>query len=434
MFQPFLSLRPGARFAIILLAWLAGAHPAAGQTGACCLGTVCLSRTLEACDSISGVFVGVAVTCTPSTCVPRACCPAGSPACVIEYASLCSAAGGTPQPQATCSPNPCPAEVCCSDTLACTLILPGAPCSGTRLSTTTCSPNPCPQELRACCEAIGVCSITRMLECTGLPLAAGTACVPNVCPSPCCAQNGTCTLVAPSACTGVPRAGITCGPDTCIVRACCTSTAACVLQSALFPCSGIQLSTTTCQPNACQPFSGSCCRAMGACSVSLLAGCIDGTFTQGQTCAVGVCPVPCCAPGGCSLLTPAACAALGGTSSSSSTCQPFECSGACCGATTRACIVLNFADCAAMGLRFMGPNATCGPNACPARGACCNGAACTVVDQSACTGNFLGHGVACAPASRTGHLNACCPADFNAAAGVSVQDLFDFLAAFFAGC
>lgn len=297
---------------------------------------------------------------------------------------------------------------------------------------TTCGAQTCIRQ--ACCNiALGACTLEYTVQCTGQPLSA-TTCTPSPCPVSCCFQNGTCTTTTAAACTGVVVSGVTCGPDTCFVRACCTSSAACVLQSALFGCSGVQTSSTTCTATTCQPFAGSCCRSFGACTTTTAAGCLDGTFTQGQTCGAGVCPVACCKAGGCSFLTPAECAAAGGVSNSSGTCQPFECSGGCCGTTTQACVILNFAQCASLGLRFMGPNMTCGATPCPARGACCTGAACTVTDQSACTGQFLGHGVACAPISRLGVFNACCPADFNAAGGASVQDIFDFLAAWFAGC
>jgi hypothetical protein len=70
----------------------------------------------------------------------------------------------------------------------------------------------------------------------------------------------------------------------------------------------------------------------------------------------------------------------------------------------------------------------------PAAGACCLGAACTTATPANCTGVFLGLGVACAPPVRNGVASACCPADFNNSGAASVQDIFDFLAAYFAGC
>jgi len=70
-------------------------------------------------------------------------------------------------------------------------------------------------------------------------------------------------------------------------------------------------------------------------------------------------------------------------------------------------------------------------------GACCHGATCFIaIGAVQCTagGIYLGDGTICNPLSRTGALNACCRADFNNSGAVSVQDLFDFLGAWFAGC
>lgn len=67
-------------------------------------------------------------------------------------------------------------------------------------------------------------------------------------------------------------------------------------------------------------------------------------------------------------------------------------------------------------------------------GACCNPATggCAVDDQARCAAlgcNFAGFATACAPATCS-----ACPADFNRSGTLSVQDIFDFLAAYFAGC
>jgi len=72
-----------------------------------------------------------------------------------------------------------------------------------------------------------------------------------------------------------------------------------------------------------------------------------------------------------------------------------------------------------------------------ATGACCSGATCTVTTQAACTGpntRYTTSGQACnAPGNNTA---PCCKADFNQSGGPppvkTVQDLFDFLAAWFA--
>ncbi len=65
-----------------------------------------------------------------------------------------------------------------------------------------------------------------------------------------------------------------------------------------------------------------------------------------------------------------------------------------------------------------------------ATGACCAGTACTIITQAACTGAYKGDSTTC---DAPGNPITCCPANFNHANGLSVQDIFDFLAAWFSG-
>jgi hypothetical protein len=67
--------------------------------------------------------------------------------------------------------------------------------------------------------------------------------------------------------------------------------------------------------------------------------------------------------------------------------------GACCSSITGGCIALTRADCTAIGLSYVSPGAACAPGLCHA-----------------------------------------CPSDFNRSGTVTVQDIFDFLSAWFAGC
>jgi hypothetical protein len=87
---------------------------------------------------------------------------------------------------------------------------------------------------------------------------------------------------------------------------------------------------------------------------------------------------------------------------------------------------------------FLGDGTPCLPMICspPTSGACCAGSTCSVTSGSACTGinrRFAGAGTACnAPGNAT---TPCCKANFNQSTGttpVTVQDIFDFLAAYFA--
>jgi len=76
---------------------------------------------------------------------------------------------------------------------------------------------------------------------------------------------------------------------------------------------------------------------------------------------------------------------------------------------------------------------TCASNPCtPSTGACCSGATCSVLSQAGCTGTntrFAGAGTAC---NALGTSTPCCYGDFNQNSQKTVQDLFDFLAAWFA--
>lgn len=78
-------------------------------------------------------------------------------------------------------------------------------------------------------------------------------------------------------------------------------------------------------------------------------------------------------------------------------------------------------------------NAASAANACvqaPVSGACCTGSHCTVTTSAACGGSFQGASSVCGAA---GNPTTCCKANFNQTGGVSVQDIFDFLTAWFAG-
>ena len=65
-------------------------------------------------------------------------------------------------------------------------------------------------------------------------------------------------------------------------------------------------------------------------------------------------------------------------------------------------------------------------------GACCMGSTCAVRALADCTGpltRYAGPGVACNPAGQV--VTPCCKADFNQDRALTVQDVFDFISAFF---
>lgn len=67
-------------------------------------------------------------------------------------------------------------------------------------------------------------------------------------------------------------------------------------------------------------------------------------------------------------------------------------------------------------------------------GACCTGSTCSVSTAATCTGSiarFAGVGTSCNPPGNA--VSPCCKADFNQSGTITVQDVFDFLAAWFVG-
>jgi hypothetical protein len=103
--------------------------------------------------------------------------------------------------------------------------------------------------------------------------------------------------------------------------------------------------------------------------------------------------------------------------------------GSCC-LPSGACSVTADTGCPGGEWFFAG---ACNPNFCTQpTGACCAGAACSIANQADCTalpGEFRGVNTVCGDAANP---IACCPANFNQVGGVSLQDLFDFLTAWFA--
>jgi hypothetical protein len=160
------------------------------------------------------------------------------------------------------------------------------------------------------------------------------------------------------------------------------------------------------------PVQGACCIEATQCFVTTLGDCADQSvgpndfFTPNITCDPQPClsqPGKCCLPDGSCQLTPnatignaAACAAANGTYTAGGVCEP---------------------------------------NTCPATAniACCRGATCILVPAAQCVGanQFNTGASACnAPGNNT---MPCCKADFNHVGGVTVQDIFDFLSAYFTG-
>ncbi len=146
-------------------------------------------------------------------------------------------------------------------------------------------------------------------------------------------------------------------------------------------------------------------------------------------------PSACCLPtGACFILNPTACASadVGGTAGAAgSVCSPNPCAQptvACC-AADGSCTNVDSTVCTTGGGTPQAAGSTCSPNPCPqTNGACCNDTACTITTAGGCTGTFKGGGTTC---DFVGNPVTCCKANFNAVGGVTVQDIFDFLTAYF---
>ena len=311
----------------------------------------------------------------------------------------------------------------------------------------------------------------------------------------CCQPAGACVVQTHSACIGVccgeyAGNGTTCAAGTCTFGACCTGVTTTCITRLQINCTGTWVgAASTCASNPCP--QGACCAAAGTCSQMSSAAC-TGLFTLGGACATTICPQPpgaCCdIQANCTSLTQAACAQLahsqwqGGFTG----CSPDPClhvTGACCitgttsgnymciGAASRtecsvlphnsfpnvwggpgstcsaaacgqaaccaggSCLVADPIQCAAILGLHQGLYTTCNPNPC-AMGACCAGSTCSASTSAGCAGadtRFAGSGVACNAAGN--NAAPCCKANFNQSTGapaITVQDIFDFLGAWFA--
>ncbi len=171
------------------------------------------------------------------------------------------------------------------------------------------------------------------------------------------------------------------------------------------------------------------------CATTLRNDCIaaDGEWFQEQACEPGggFCRLGACcsSPLSCVIVTNPGCEQ--GVWTADGTCVPLFCTSpvASCCRDSGACVVTIPEDCTNGTFALQ---ASCVPDPCAAMtGACCRGTDCSTMTGPSCTGSggtFLGPTVVCgSPENPT----TCCPANFNGAGGVTVQDIFDFLSSYF---
>ncbi len=432
-----------------------------GTTGACCAPSgTCSNATASACTSQGGIYLGANSVCFAGNqqCPPRgACCLADgscsfqaqidctapgsfwggpgvtcdnasapcagaccniSPTCLVTLRATCLADGGTwSGPGVTCTAANCPTVAACCAGGTCTVI-PTAQCAGISF-TTACTPTLC---AGACCLPDGSCQIRNFGDCPGGWLGLGSTCSSNPCPSPvgaCCTQAGTCILLRQNLCT-LPGevwlgAQTTCNADPCRLAACCTSTGGCSVtrrDQCDIPFQSFWLGniggSTTCSPNTCTAQVGACCAFQSnTCTLQLGVWCSGGGQQYrggGTTCSpINFCLGACCLPNGSGVadcMQTAQQSCFGVFRGYGTSCADANCLGACCT-----------------------PNST--------------GSVCTLTRRSACptnfTGGWKGPDTTCFVGTPD-NLVACCRANFNRVAGVTVQDIFDFLAAWFGNC
>ncbi len=391
--------------------------------------------------------IGAAPVCRNTTIFAYcsvACCSAGGNCTVVASPSACN---GSVFANATCIPNPCPQPglgACCFNQNCFTVaqaqcLAQGGVYHG---DGTTCLNRNC--GTGACCSQAGGCGQTATaIACTangGTFLGFGTSCNPNPCADPrgaCCTATG-CIILTQTICEnqGNHYAGdnVGCGAVNCDTGACCSTQGVCtqvVIAAACTQGGGTFLGLgVPCLPSPCAPTTGACCSNAGACSQVALAAQCNGIFRGiGVACGADTCKGACCdTSNACTITGQGGC--TGTFIGLGTVCNPSPCPitppGACClgnGSCT------SVADAAACGGRFLGSGSTCGANTCA--GVCCAGSVCLTITPNQCNALpwslFVPTQLTC-PGTLT---SPCCKSDFNHVGGVGVQDIFDFLAAWF---
>lgn len=400
------------------LSWTPGGtclpnNPCTPVMGACCDAFGFCTQTTQAnCPVPPNASWNQGTACLPNPCVAvGACCDYVQQNCFVIPQSACPnvigylwLGAGT-----LCNPNPCPGACCDPNTGICTNVT-AANCPAASVFTPwgNCNPNPC-QPVGGCCLSTGCVVITQSACQTqgGTYLGNGSNCngAPLQCPGACCLNSGPCIVTTFPACFGNQWLGIgtVCSVASCPPGACCFPNGTCTpLTQAQCGAQGgtWQGAAVPCVPVT--PCPGACCTFSGPCVIATNSSC-NGTFQgPGTVCTPTLCPTgACCQPNGACFVT-----------------IPFGC--------------LNIG-----GQTYMGNGTTCTPN--PCLGSCCTGQVfggmghiCNQVTFSQCqtlNGQWKGYGVPCQ--NPAGNYTACCYANFNGQNNISVQDIFDFLTAFF---
>lgn len=261
-------------------------------------------------------------------------------------------------------------------------------------------------------------------------LGGGACCDPDSCA--CTAESSATMCVSPL----VFVQGGVCSPSPCIGSCCDWLSCACTTTSAtqcVFPnryeC-GVACGTGGCVGWCYNEFTGECTRTtLGDC---------EGRF---NCLGCNLCNTACCdlSSGAC-IVTPACTCPPGTFLPIHGPCvsQPSPC-GACCDATSGSCTPAHPSMGCAFGSVFvpststaystcecplpLNPGFPCA-NPCGQIGACCHATACSVAVAATCTGEFQGASSAC---GTLGNPTTCCPCNIDGVNGLEMKDVFDFL-------
>ena len=339
-----------------------------------------------------------------------ACCTAG--VCSVATQGACGA-GTWNLPGSTCTPDPCVLGTCCLNGICSSTTSPA--CNGTWSVGGVCNPNPCPIPLGACCAA-STCASTPLASCSGAWQGPNTTCGAVFCP----AGNNLCAN-AIALCAGVSASSTTVGATQDGTASCAASSATPDVWYSYIPATTGSVTVDTCtasydtalsiRTGAC-PGTGelacdddSCGSLHSRLTAIMTAGTRYLIRVSGFSGSVGTFSVLVTGGGGQGCNPPGACCAGAGTCTTSI-------QSACTGGSVWT------------------SGGSCSPNICPQpSGACCNGTVCSTSTLAACAGSFQGNSSACGVA---GNPTTCCPINFNLVNGVTVDDIFDFLNAWFA--
>ncbi len=300
-----------------------------------------------------------------------ACCTSG--VCSVATQGACGA-GSWGLPGSTCSPDPCVLGTCCLNGACSSSTSPA--CNGVWAVGGSCNPNPCPVPTGACCAA-SACTSTPEAACTGAWQGPSTTCATVFCP----AGNDLCANALPL-CDGTPASSTTVGATSDGAATCAASTGTPDVWYSYIPAVSASITVDTCTAT----YDSALSVHTGACPGTTQVACDD------DACGSLHSRVSFPATAGTRYLV-----RVSGFSGSTGTFSVLVSGG--------------------------------GGQGCNPTGACCNGTSCSSTTAAACTGSYQGVATTCGP---TGNPTTCCPANFNRVNGLSPQDIFDFLNAWFA--